>query len=80
MSEFMQLTLDEARERVEELEPVVKQLLEACEAVLLFYNAPEWDRRHTEQWQKLTRSSEATTVNMCNAVRAAVNAAKEAGL
>lgn len=43
--------------------------LDALEAVLLFYTVGPWTEEKHARWQALTQTNEATTRNLCDAVR-----------
>ena len=45
----------------------------ALEAVLLFHGGGLWDEKKASIWQYLTGTREATTVVLCDTVRAALN-------
>ena len=38
-------------------------------AVLLFYQAPEWDDAQRLEWEDITGESEATTKVLCDSIR-----------
>jgi len=46
---------------------------EALKAVLLFYHAGPWTNAVSCEWWNLTQTEEATTRNLCDTVRAAID-------
>lgn len=46
--------------------------VDALEAVLLFHSASPWTEANKIQWWNLTQTNEATTRNLCDAVRLAL--------
>ena len=48
------------------------KLLDACNAVLMFYRAGQWTRDDGIAWKKLVGADEATTKVLCDFVRAAI--------
>ena len=44
-------------------------LLDALEAVLLFYTVGPWDEAKKTRWWNLTQTNEATTKNLCDNIR-----------
>jgi len=59
----------EAELRVEELERELDKRGALLRAVLMFYKAPPWTPRDAEVWTEHTGTEEATTKNLCDAIR-----------
>lgn len=49
-------------------------LVNAAKAVLLFHSSGEWTEQKKLEWFLLTQTSEATTKNLCDTIRKALNA------
>lgn len=64
--------LELMRERLAEVERENVALREACEAVLMFYQAVDWGEKSRNRWAALTGSKDATTRVMCDTVRRAL--------
>jgi len=51
-------------------------LLAACEATVLFYNAAYWTEAEAARWRQLTGTEGATTKMLCDMHRAAIAKAR----
>lgn len=56
----------------QEIQELQETLTTVCNAVLLFYHVGTWGKEQRRLWTQYTGTEEATTTNLCNRVRKAL--------
>lgn len=52
-------------------------LVDALRAVLIFHHGGEWTAENRKAWRSMTSTTEATSRNLCDCVRSALDQAEE---